>query len=161
VPRHIARLVVDYFAYAMHLALARLFTWIVDDYFAYAMRLALARLFTWIVDDYFTYTVHLALAWLVTRLVARLVVDYFDYAARPSASARRVSCRAARRAARRRLLLPRAGSSSTTSPTPVASARRAARHDYLSRGNTSFTLSTPRTAATSSSGRIATTIHLD
>jgi hypothetical protein len=65
-------------------------------------------------------------AWLVTRLVARLVaplvVAYFDYAARPGASA----CRAARRAARRRLLhLRRAsgclgtsrGSSSTTSPT--------------------------------------------
>jgi hypothetical protein len=63
----------------------------------------------------------------VTRLVARLVVDYFVYAARPSASARR----AARHEARRRLLhLRRAsgclstscgssrGSSSTTSPTP-------------------------------------------
>jgi hypothetical protein len=70
---------------------------------------------------------------LVTRLVAdylasrRLVVDYFAYAVRPGASARR----AARHAARRRLLrLRRAsgclgmshgsspGSSSTTSPTP-------------------------------------------
>jgi hypothetical protein len=77
--------------------------------------------------------------WLVTPLVVnystscRLVVDYFAYAARPGASARR--------AARRRLLClrcasgclctlrfssrrsssttpPRAGSSSTTSPTP-------------------------------------------
>jgi hypothetical protein len=33
--------------------------------------------------------------------------------------------------------------------------------DYLSRGNTGSTLSTPRTTATSSSGRIALTTHLD
>jgi hypothetical protein len=72
----------------------------------------------------------------VARLVTRLVIDYFDYAARPGASARCV----ARHPARRRLLhlrrvsgcfstsrglsrdsssttSPRAGSSSTTSPT--------------------------------------------
>jgi uncharacterized membrane protein YgcG len=36
--------------------------------------------------------------------VARLVVDYFDYAVRPGASAHRVACHAARRAARHRLL---------------------------------------------------------
>jgi hypothetical protein len=35
------------------------------------------------------------------------------------------------------------------------------RRDYLSRGNTSSTSSTPRGATTSSSGRIALTIHLD
>jgi hypothetical protein len=64
---------------------------------------------------------------LVTRLVVPLVVDYFTYAARPGASARR----AARRVARRRLLCLRrasgclgtshglsCGSSSTTSPMP-------------------------------------------
>jgi hypothetical protein len=33
--------------------------------------------------------------------------------------------------------------------------------DYLSRGNTGFTSSTPRAATTSSSSRIASTIHLD
>jgi hypothetical protein len=37
----------------------------------------------------------------------------------------------------------------------------AVRRDYLSRGNTSSTSSTPRAATTSSSGRIASTIHLD
>jgi hypothetical protein len=37
----------------------------------------------------------------------------------------------------------------------------AMRSDYLSRGNTSSTSSTPRAATTSSSGRIASTIHLD
>jgi hypothetical protein len=56
----------------------------------------------------------LCLARLVTRLVAPLVVDYsasrrhvvdyFAYATRPGASARRVARRVARRAARRRLL---------------------------------------------------------
>jgi hypothetical protein len=35
------------------------------------------------------------------------------------------------------------------------------RLDYLSRGNTGSTLSMPRAATTSSSGRIASTIHLD
>jgi hypothetical protein len=34
---------------------------------------------------------------LVTRLVAPLVVDYFDYVARPGASALRAARRAARR----------------------------------------------------------------
>jgi hypothetical protein len=37
----------------------------------------------------------------------------------------------------------------------------AVRGDYLSRGNFCSTLSTPRAATTSSSGRIASTIHLD
>jgi hypothetical protein len=37
----------------------------------------------------------------------------------------------------------------------------AVRRDYLSRGNTGSTSSTPRTVTTSSSGRIASTIHLD
>jgi hypothetical protein len=63
------------------------------------------------------------LAWLV----ARLVIDYFAYAARPGASARRAARRVARRAAHRRLLRLRhttgclgtsRGSSSTTSRTP-------------------------------------------
>jgi hypothetical protein len=37
----------------------------------------------------------------------------------------------------------------------------AVRRDYLYRGNTGSTSSTPRAATTSSSGRIASTIHLD
>jgi hypothetical protein len=37
----------------------------------------------------------------------------------------------------------------------------AMRRDYLSRGNTGSTSSTSRDATTSSSGRIASTIHLD
>jgi hypothetical protein len=66
---------------------------------------------------------------LVTRLVAPLIVDYFAYAARPGASARRAARRVARCAARRRLLrlcrasgclgtsrVPSHGSSSTTPP---------------------------------------------
>jgi hypothetical protein len=40
----------------------------------------------------------------VVRLVARLVIDYFDYAACPGASARHAARHAARRSARRRLL---------------------------------------------------------
>jgi hypothetical protein len=37
----------------------------------------------------------------------------------------------------------------------------ALRRDYLSRGNTGSTLSMPHATTTSSSGRIASTIHLD
>jgi hypothetical protein len=66
----------------------------------------------------------------VVRLVTQLLVDYFDYAARPVATACRAAHYAARRAARRRQLRQRhasqclgtscgssSGSSSTTSPT--------------------------------------------
>jgi hypothetical protein len=64
---------------------------------------------------------------LAPRLITLFVVDYFAYAVRPGASARRAACHAAHRTARRRLLhLRRASgclgtsrdSSSTTSPTP-------------------------------------------
>jgi hypothetical protein len=40
----------------------------------------------------------------VPQHVARLVIDYFDYAVHPGASARRTARHAAHRAARRRLL---------------------------------------------------------
>jgi hypothetical protein len=121
-----------------------------------------ARLVSPLVVDYFT--------------SRKLVVDYFAYAARPGASARRV----ARLAARRRLLrLCRAsgclGTSRGSSRLVVDySVRRdfvlrphwlyfshAVRRDYLSRGNIGSTSTTPRAAATSSFGRIASTIHLD
>jgi hypothetical protein len=122
---------------------------------------------------------------LATRLVAplivnystsrRLVINYFASTARLGASARHAA---------RRL-------SSTTSPTPRVwvpqhvtrpvtplivdySVRRdfvlrprwlycshVVRRDYLSRGNTGSTSSTSHAATTSSSGRIASTIHLD
>jgi hypothetical protein len=101
-----------------------------------------------------------------SRGAAPLVVDYFAYAARPGASARR----AARHVARHR-------SSSTTPVTRLIvdySVHRdfvlrprwlyfshAECGDYLSRGNTGSTSSTPHAATTSSSGRIASTIHLD
>jgi hypothetical protein len=69
----------------------------------------------------------------VARLVMRLIVDYFDYAARPGALACRTAHHATRRTACRRLLRLRRvsgclgtsrGSSSTTSPTPCVLLRR-------------------------------------
>jgi hypothetical protein len=169
VPRHVARLVADYFDSRR----------LVVDYFTYAVRpVASARRAACRV----THRRLLRLAQARRRLlrlrrafgclgtsrgssrgsssttspppcvrvpqhVARLVVDYFDYASRPVASARRAACRAALRRllrlvqARRQLLhlrrapgcfgtlrglsrdslsttSTRAGSSSTTSPTP-------------------------------------------
>jgi hypothetical protein len=153
----------------------------------------------------------------VARLIAWLIID--NFAIRPGASACRAARHAARRAAPRRLLrLRRAsgclgtsrGSSSTTSPTPHArvpqhvvrlvvdyfaytahlgaSTRLAAHHaarvdysvrcnlvlrphwlyfshavrrNYLSRDKTGSTSSMLHTAATSSSGRITSTTHLD
>jgi hypothetical protein len=113
--------------------------------------------------------------WLVSRIVARLVVDYFAYAARLGASTHRAAHRL----------------SLTTSPTPRV---RVSRHvvrpitrlivdysvrrdfvlrprwlyfshdvrcDYLSDGNTGSTSSTLHASTTSSSGRITSTIHLD
>jgi hypothetical protein len=70
------------------------------------------------------------IARLVTRLVAPLVVDYFTYAARPGASARRAARHAAPRAlvvdyfASRRLVV----NYFAYAARPGASARRAARH---------------------------------
>jgi hypothetical protein len=149
---------------------------------------------------------------LVTRLLASLVVDYsascrlvvvdyFAFAARPGASARRAARHAACRAARRRLLIVDYSSSTTLPSSRVWVLRHVARlatrlvaplvvdyfasrrlivdysvrhdfvlrphwlyfshtvrGDYLSRGNTGSTSSTPRTARMSSSGRIASTI---
>jgi hypothetical protein len=136
----------------------------------------------------------------VARLVTRFVIDYFAYATRPGTSAPH----AAHHAARCQLLCLRRASgclgtsrgsslcsSSTTLPTPCVWVPRhvarlvmrlvddysmcrdfvlrphwlyfshTMRRDYLSRGNTGSTSSTPRAAATSSSGHIALTIHLD
>jgi hypothetical protein len=111
----------------------------------------------------------------------KLVVDYFASATRPSASARRAARQAARRAARRRLLRLRRASGCLWHVARLVtrlvidySVRRdfvlwphwlyfshAVRRDYLSRGNTGSTSSTPHAAMTSSSGRIASTIHLE
>jgi hypothetical protein len=77
---------------------------------------------------------------LVTRLVALLVVDY-------SVSRRLVVDYSVRRDF---VLRPH-----------WLYISHAVCRDYLSRGNTGSTSSTPRAAATSSSGRIASTIHLD
>jgi hypothetical protein len=96
---------------------------------------------------------------LVTPLIIdyfashRLNVDYFTYTTRPGVSARR----AASQTARRRLLrAPRLRLAATLA---LLQPRRASR--LLVSHNTGSTLSTPRAAATSSSGRIVSTIHLD
>jgi hypothetical protein len=103
------------------------------------------------------------------RHVARLVIDYFAYVARLGASA----CRTTYRDTRRRLLrlrscirVPRAIARLVVDyfayiACQGASAHRVAHRDYLSRGNTGSTSSTPRAAATSSFGRITSTIHVD
>jgi hypothetical protein len=87
---------------------------------------------------------------LVMRLVAPLVVDYsasrrlvVDYSASPSLVVDYSV---------RRDFVPR--------PRWLYFIH-AVRRDYLSRGNTGSTLSMPRAATTSSSGRIASTFHLD
>jgi hypothetical protein len=174
VPRHVTRLVTCLIAP------------LVINYFDYA-----ARPVPWHV------------ARLVTRLVVPLVVDYFAYATRPGASARR----ATRHVAHRRLLrlcrmsgclgtsrgssrgtMRRSLSASTTPRVWVSrhiaqlitwlvidySVRcdfvlwphwlyfsHAVRCDYLPHDKTGSVSSTPHTAATSSSGGIASAIHLD
>jgi hypothetical protein len=159
VPRHVARLVVDYFTYAARPGasarrgsssttsdtprarvprhVARPVAWFVVDYFAYAARpdasarrsarrrlLHLRRASGCLGTSHSTSRGSSLTTSRTQRVrVPRLVVDYFTYAARPGASARR--------AARRRLLRLRhvsgclgtlrglsRRSSSTTSPTP-------------------------------------------
>jgi hypothetical protein len=144
VPRHVARLVtrlvVDYSASRRLLV----------DYFASATRpgasarrAARRRLLR----------LRRASGCLGTSRGASLVVDYFAYAVRPGASARR----AARHEAHRRLLRALRLRLAAT----LALFSHAVRRDYLSRGNTGSTLSTPHAATMSSFGRIASTIHLD
>jgi hypothetical protein len=105
-------------------------------------------------------------AQLVTRLVTplvvdysasrRLVVDYFTSAARPGAwvpwhVARPVTWLVVDYSVRHDFVLrPR-----------WLYFSHAVRRDYLSRCNTGSTSSTPHAAMTSSSGHIASTIHLD
>jgi hypothetical protein len=119
----------------------------------------------------------------VPRHVARLIACRRLLRLRRAAGCLGMTCGSSRGLLRR--------SSSTTSPTPRVWVRRhvarpiirliinysvrrdfvlqprwlyfshAVRRDYLSRGNTSSTSSTPCAATTSSSGRIASTIHLN
>jgi hypothetical protein len=128
VPQHIARLIVDYFTYAARSG-------------ASARRAACRRLLRLRRVSGFLGTSRCSshgssLTTLITprvrvprhvaRLVVRLVVDYFDYVARPGASARRATRHTARRTVRRQLRLCRVsgclgtsrGSLSTFSPTP-------------------------------------------
>jgi hypothetical protein len=123
VPRHVAPLVVNYFAYVTHLGASALRTGRLQ---LIHLRRASRCLGTSRGSSSTTSpragsssTTSPTLRVCVPRHVARLVVDYFAYVARPGASA----CRVARR---RLLRLRRAsgclgssrGSSSTTSPTP-------------------------------------------
>jgi hypothetical protein len=141
VPRHVARLV----------------TWLIVDYFTYAARpVASARHAACRVTRCRLFRLCRAFGCLdtsrgsslrsssttsptprvrvprhVARLLTRLVIDYFDFAARPCASARRAAHQATHRATRHGLLHQRhasgclgtsrgssCSSSSTTSPTP-------------------------------------------
>jgi hypothetical protein len=112
----------------------------------------------------------------VARHVVPLVVDYFAYAARPGASAHRVSSRLSLSTIlpTSRIWVPRHVARPVTRLVVDYSVRRdfvlrphwlyfshAVRGDYLSRGNTGSTSSTSCAAVTSSSGLIVSTIHLD
>jgi hypothetical protein len=131
VPRHVARLVVwlvvDYFAYAVRpgasarcsssttsptprVRVPRYVARLAVDYFSYAARpSASARRAARRTARRRLLRLRRASGCLGTsygvgaRLVAPLVVDYFAYAARPGASARRVACRRLLRAPRLRL----------------------------------------------------------
>jgi hypothetical protein len=180
VPRHVARLVaplvVDYSA------LRRL----VVDYFASCRLVVDNSASGSFIVDYFAYAVHPgASARHADRHAARRRLLRLALARRRLLRLRRASgCLGMSRGSS-------PGSSSTTSSTPRVWVPRhvarpvtrlivdysvhrdfilrprwlyfshAVRRDYLSRGNTSSTSSMPRAATTLSSGRIASTFHLD
>jgi hypothetical protein len=154
VPRHVARLVIDYFAYAARPG-------------ASARRAARRRL------------LHLRHA---IRCLGSLhgSSSTFAYAVRPGASARRTarrrsrivslldfssvgrtSSRRARGCSVSRLNYSVRGHRDFVLQPHWLHFSHAVRRDYLSRGNTGCTSSTPRAATTSSSSRIASTTHLD
>jgi hypothetical protein len=90
---------------------------------------------------------------LIARLVAPLVVDHFAYAARPGPRhvARPVT----------RLIVDYSVCRDFVLRQCWLYFSHIVRRDYLSRGNTVSTLSTSCAATMSSSGRIASTIHLE
>jgi hypothetical protein len=146
VPRHVARLV------------TRNVVGLVVDYFAYAARLgALAHRAAHRLSSTTSPTprnqVPRHVARLVVRFVAPLVVDYFAFA--------RVWV--SRHVARlvTRLVVDYSGRRDFLLRPHWLYFSHAVRRDYLSRGNTGSTSSMPRAAATSSSGCITSTIHLD
>jgi hypothetical protein len=153
VPRHVVRLVVDFFVYAAHLgASAPRTAHRAARRAARRRRRRLRRASGCLGTSHgssrgsshcSSSTTSTTPRVRVPQHVARLVVDNFAYAVRPGASAPRTAHHTARRAARRRLLRLRhvsgwlgtsrdssRGSSWTTLTTthPGASARRAARH---------------------------------
>jgi hypothetical protein len=132
VPRHVARLVVDYLAYAVRPGASAPRTAHRTARRAARRRLLRLHLASRCLgtscgsSSITSPTPRVRVPRHVAQLVTRLVVDYFDYAAHPGASAHRAARHAARRAARRQLLrLRRAsgclgtsrGSLSTSSPT--------------------------------------------
>jgi hypothetical protein len=136
VPRHVAQLVVDYFDYAAHPgasarrvarhpALRRLLR-LRRASRCLGMSRSSSRGSSHRSSSTTPPTPRVRVPRHVVRLVTRLVIDYFTYAAHPVASARRATCRVTHRRllhlaqARRRLLSLRRASG--------ASARRAAHH---------------------------------
>jgi hypothetical protein len=89
----------------------------------------------------------------VARLVSWLVIDYFAYASRSGASARARLIM--------RLIVDYFVRRDFVLRPHWLYFNHMVYHDYLSRGNTGSTSSTPRATATSSFGRIASTTHLD
>jgi hypothetical protein len=172
VPRHVTRLVVDYFTYAArpgpsaHRAARRRqlhLAWLVVNYFsspgsssttaphAARRRLLLLRRASGCLGTSrgLSSTTSPTTRILVPWHVARLVIDYFAYTVRPSASAHHTACRAAhRRLLRLRLasgcLGMSRGSSSTTSPRPTRRPLLRLHHAIgslgTSRGSSSTTL---------------------
>jgi hypothetical protein len=146
VPRHVARLVVDYFAYAVRPgASAHRTTRRADHHTAHrAARHRLLRLrhasgclgSSRGSSRRTSSTTSPTLRVWVPRHVARLVIDYFAYTARLGASARRAACRAARR---RLLRLRRASGCLGTSRGTSRSSSRG-----LSRCSSLTTSTTPR-----------------
>jgi hypothetical protein len=150
VPRHVARLVVDYFDYAAHLgasarraarqpALRR-----VLRLYRVSRCLGMSRGSSCRSSSSTPPTPRIRVPRHVARLVIRLVIDYFTYAARLVASARRSACHVTHRRlhcltqARRRLLrlrrasgclgTSRGSSRGSSSTTPTMSRIRVPRH---------------------------------
>jgi hypothetical protein len=188
VPRHVKRLVtrlvallvVDFFAYAVRLGTSRGSSSTTSPTPHVWVPRHVARLVTRLVVDYLAYATRpSASAYRAARHAARRAACCQLLRLRRAFGCLRTSRGSSHR------------SSSTTSPTPRVRVPRhvarlvtrlvvdysvcrdfvlwphwlyfshTVRRDYLSRGNTGSTSSTPRAAATLSSGRIASTIHLD
>jgi hypothetical protein len=131
VPRHVARLIVDYFDYAARSGARRVARHATRRRLLHLRRASGCLGTSRGSSSTTSPTPCIRVPRLITQLVAPLVANYIDYAARPGASACRVARHMARRAARHRIFAYTVRPGASARRTTRRTARHAARRRLL------------------------------